>query len=100
VGSGSANTTAIISSQENTGSYAAKLCRDYTGGGYGDWYLPSKDELNKLYINRIAIGGFSLGYYWSSSESTTNDAIILYFDGNYFDRTKSIEYRVRAIRTF
>lgn len=100
LGSGSANTTAIISSQGNTGSYAAKICRDYTGSGYTDWYLPSKDELEKLYINKSTIGGFSVNYYWSSSESSTNEATCMHFDGNYFSRTKDIQYRVRAIRSF
>ena len=42
-----------------------------TVGGvvYGDWFLPSKGELNQMYVNRVAIGGFSDGDYWSSSES-------------------------------
>jgi hypothetical protein len=24
------------------------MCKEYNGGGYSDWHLPSKDELNKL----------------------------------------------------
>jgi hypothetical protein len=36
-----------------------------------DWFLPSKDELNLLYQNREAVGGFAdTGYpsYWSSTQ--------------------------------
>ena len=49
VGRGSANTDAIISVQGATEtSYAAGLARAYNGGGYTDWYLPSKNELNQI----------------------------------------------------
>jgi hypothetical protein len=33
IGTGSSNTTKIITSQGNTGTYAARLCRNYAGGG-------------------------------------------------------------------
>jgi len=50
IGTGTANTTTIINAQNAQGasqtSYAAGLARAYTGGGYTDWFLPSKDELN------------------------------------------------------
>ena len=58
IGSGMSNTNAIIASHGETAtSYAAGLARAYTGGGYTDWYLPSKDELNQIYLNmsRLAI---------------------------------------------
>ena len=80
IGFGQANTAVIVAIQ-GTGSYAAKLCDDYsvTVGGvtYTDWFLPSKDELNQLYLNKDAIGGFEVGdysIYWSSSEGDAADA--------------------------
>jgi hypothetical protein len=72
LGTGLANTSLIITGNGGMGGYAAYLTDYYDGGGYTDWYLPSKDELNKLYINRVAIGGFKPDnniYYWTSSET-------------------------------
>jgi len=41
-----------------------------------DWFLPSKNELHMMYINlRVAgVGGFSLEWYWSSSEFNASGA--------------------------
>jgi hypothetical protein len=35
---------------------------------YSDWFLPSKGELNQMYVNKVAIGGLTPSYYWSSTE--------------------------------
>jgi hypothetical protein len=51
--------------------------------------LPSKDDLNKMYLNRAAIGGFS-GVYWSSSEYDADNAWVQSFeDGTQYPATKS-----------
>jgi hypothetical protein len=101
IGSGLANTTTIINSQGNTGSYAGKICRDYTGGGYTDWYLPSKDELNKLYINKNAIGGFTNFNYWSSTESDYYGAWYQgLVNGSQSSSLKYVANYVRAVRFF
>ena len=102
IGTGSANTTAIITIQDGTPtSYAAGLARAHNGGGYTDWYLPSKDELNKLYLNRTAIGGFANDYYWSSTEISNTLAILKNFGfGNQENLGKSYPAYVRAIRAF
>jgi hypothetical protein len=76
IGLGLPNTLAIITSAVVTGttnmsSFAAGLANSYRGGGYSDWFLPSKDELNLLYQNRDAVGGFATtGHptYWSSTQ--------------------------------
>jgi hypothetical protein len=99
-GTGAANTTAIVASQ-GAGSYAAKLCDDLVLNGYSDWYLPSKDELNKLYLNKRAVGGFATYFYWSSSEDYAYYAWYQYFGvgSQYFD-IKFNYFRVRAVRAF
>jgi len=103
IGTGLSNTNTIINSQGETATnYAAGLARAYTGGGYNDWYLPSKDELNKLYINRISIGGFSNSYYWSSTEENTETAWFHgFWLGDQNNGSKGYEGgSVRAIRSF
>ena len=69
IGTGNQNTTDIVTGC-TAADIAAKVCYDLVLGGYSDWYLPSKDELNKLYLNKAAIGGFADydARYWSSSE--------------------------------
>jgi hypothetical protein len=72
VGSGKQNTEAIARFLARTGEQerAAQFCSEIEWGGYSDWFLPSKDELNLMYQNlKIKnTGGFSGDWYWSSSE--------------------------------
>lgn len=107
IGTGFDNTNKIIKTEGNTplNSYAAGKARSYNGGGYTDWFLPSKDELNKLYINREAIG-YEYRYYYSSSESNTG-AIFTNWSQNFAPGsgatvawTKGTQCYVRAIRVF
>ena len=101
IGTGSANTDAIIAQTGNTAS-AAQVCRDYTGGGFTDWFLPSKLELNLMYERKGLIGGFADDCYWSSSETNSNCACAQSFDVSILDyiSTKSRYIRVRAVRAF
>jgi uncharacterized protein YjdB len=99
LGTGAAN-TAILSVACSIGT-AASLCADLVLNGYSDWYLPSQEELNKLYINRFYIGGFTTGMYWSSSENAyTNARIINFTDGAIYNSNKNTAYYVRAVRSF
>jgi len=116
---GEANTSIIIAAQVAIGddgsTYAARICNELqiTEGGttYGDWYLPSKKELDLMYQNRATINataganggsGFVSGYYWSSTESSSNAAWSQNFsDGLQPDnRNKSFNFRVGAVRAF
>ena len=104
IGTGQSNTTAIINSQ-GAGNYAATVCDNYTAGGYDEWFFPSKDELNEMYLNKAAInataednGGdasFQGGYYWSSTEIDISSARVQ--DNNF---SKSYKFRVRAVQAF
>ncbi|MFA6681783.1 MAG: hypothetical protein WCS35_07100 [Sphaerochaeta sp.] len=67
IGTGLTNSDAIIT-QEGHLSSGASLCRNYTGGLKTDWFLPSQDELNQLYLHKDTIGGLDAGQYWSSTE--------------------------------
>jgi len=72
-----------------------KACADLGNG----WRLPTKDELNLMYINRVAIGGFTNNIYWSSTEYDNDNAWLQYFaNGNQFNHYKFFTGYVRAVR--
>ena len=107
VGAGKANTALIISSQglgDGT-TYAARICNEYsvTVGDvtYGDWYLPSKHELNLLFTQSSVVGGFVNSYYWSSTDLNGFNAWLQVWGNGYQgDYGKSYSFCVRAIRSF
>ena len=86
------------------------MARAYTGGGYTDWFLPSKDELNKMYTNRATINttaaansgsDFVSDYYWSSTENNSTAAWGHNFgSGTQFNLNKPFANSVRAVRAF
>jgi hypothetical protein len=95
-----ANTKAIVAAQ-GVGAYAAYICDTLTLGGYHDWYLPSKNELNKLFLNMGKVGGFSDNYYWSSTESHNNYSWGQNFDFGVQGNSKKYgTHDVRAVRAF
>jgi len=101
VGAGKFNTTRIIAAHQGVGTYAAQLCANYQGGNYSDWYLPSKYELNLLFLHGAAVGGFNYAAYWSSNENEEGKALRQSFgDGfqSYFFKD-AFSY-IRAIRAF
>jgi hypothetical protein len=112
IGTGSANTTAIIANQGAVETaYAAGLARAYSGGGYTDWFLPSKEELNQMYLNRVTINStatansgsnFTNNYYWSSTEYDYYEAFFQVFrgDGDQYWLDKGSANDVRAVRAF
>ena len=111
IGTGSTNTDTIITAQGATEThYAAGLARAYTDGSYTDWFLPSKDELNKMYLNRETInttaaanGGSDLSTfsYWSSTEIVDDSAWIQNFDGGAQELAIKVGSNVvRAVRAF
>ena len=107
LGTGNQNTIKIIAACA-TGGIAARLCDALVVGEYSDWYLPSKDELLKLYDNRVAIGNFdttSTGLYWSSTEDPQssdnwNSFYYTFSDGSVNAKAKNESYLSRAIRKF
>jgi len=100
---GKGNTTTLAAGWSNT--YAAKFCEDMDYGGFDDWYLPAKDELNYLYQNKAALGGFASAYYWSSTQYNNPWAISNAYYQNFSDggqhyTNKTTAYRVRCVRRY
>ncbi|MFH0758623.1 MAG: DUF1566 domain-containing protein [Bacteroidota bacterium] len=116
---GSGNTDAIIGQAGHSNS-AAKICKDYRGGGFSDWYLPSLREMHLLASQDILIdqildndsdpatNGFvqeyispAYGRYWSSTEGSYSNAWYYTFSFIYSDNSpKDSGFKVRAIRSF
>ncbi len=109
LGTGQANTMAIVNGCSQAG-IAARICDDLVLDKYSDWFLPSKDELNEMYLQKKYIGGFSTIltgdgiYYWSSSEYANDNIVAWYQDlkngtqGSKYNKMNY--YNVRAIRAF
>lgn len=133
IGAGRMNTPLIIANQvgdKGDLNFAAKLAADYrvqddgespcTGSAtetcWGDWYLPSKDELNLMWFNLADsdhdgnnsgpndpnnLAGFSTLTYWSSTEADFDRAWDQLFRIGLADRSfKANTWQVRAIRAF
>jgi hypothetical protein len=101
IGSGYKNTLAMIS-QNNTINKAGTIVREYSGGGFTDWYLPSKDELNQLYSARTQVGGLGGLYYWSSSEDSSGNSWLQDFSNSFNQSasSKTGSNTVRPVRAF
>lgn len=85
---------------------ANTACDEMILNGYNDWHLPSKEELNALYVNlkQLGVGGFANSYYWSSSYLENDTEVALRQDfrnGHQWGFPKnSGTYNVRAVRDF
>jgi hypothetical protein len=108
IGTGNQNTIDIEAGCPNYAS-AAYFCANLTLGGYSDWFLPSKDELNEMYLNigqglagtSANVGGFANGFYWSSTEWVNHTAWRQSFgNGAQNFVIKNYGLNVRAVRAF
>jgi hypothetical protein len=108
VGSGKRNTYLIVErlrqSGENESGRAAQLCASLNHGGFADWFLPSKDELDLIYKNlkQKGLGGFGNNWYWSSSHLINFDGAWgqNFGGGSQGDGGKSSSGSVRTVRAF
>lgn len=81
IGTGKENTDIILANGCAEPDTPVRLAATSEAGGYTDWFLPSRDELNAMYTNLWNLGGASFhstyGFhtltYTSSSVSGLND---------------------------
>ena len=94
---GLANTNAMNNVDHPAAYYCATTMDGV--GGFNDWYLPSKDELNFIYLNRHFLDNFTAHAYWSSTENTSLYSWSQDFaDGNQYQNAKTISKYVRPVR--
>jgi len=101
IGTGYSNTLAIIA-QDASPDRAGTRIRAYRGpNNLSDWFLPSKDELAQLYLQKTTVGGFVLDLYTSSSEYSATTAWSQFFtNGTQTYDTKHNANYIRPIRAF
>jgi hypothetical protein len=105
---GSSNTINIVAITDSlSGGYhaAARYCSGLVYGGYRDWYLPNRYELNLMYTNKASISGLEMDptgvEYWSSTEFSGSGAWRQRFSDGYQGATfKSHNLLVRCVRKY
>jgi hypothetical protein len=103
IGTGRKNNALIVAEygMPETLVPAAFACDYYTYNGKGDWFLPSKDELNKLYESRSLFSNLEIAKYWSSSHVDGYTSWCHNFStGASYNFNKPALCYVRAIRAF
>ena len=104
LGTGQQNTSAIVAACASP-EIAARACDTSTYGGFTDWFLPSRDELDTMFVYQSTIGGFnSSDWYWSSTQQSIPGAWIVIFNSVYPGieawTNKDGYLEVRCIRKF
>ena len=72
------------------------------GQKFRDWRMPTRFELNEMYVQRVAIGGFANFGYWSSTENNYGNAWGQYFSDGFqgYDGKAGYPFYVRSVRAF
>ena len=105
IGTGYQNTLDMIAQSGTVAATsAAATAQAFRGpNNLSDWFLPSRNELIQLRLNKGRVGGiFDFQGYWSSSETSNNSATGIIFDnsGTEFNGNKNTTYYVRPVRAF
>ena len=104
IGDGESNTTGILA--DCSSAPAALAARTFSSPG-SEWFLPSINELNQMYIHKTtleAVFGFAAFadyHYWSSTEHDDDNAWRQDFNNGYqYYNDKDFTFKVRAVRAF
>jgi hypothetical protein len=106
IGTGKANTQAIINAGNNDPASAAMACKNLVVNGYNDWFLPSTGELYLVRQNKDVLPFFGYFYngnlYWSSSEVSNYQAYITPINAtaSFGYDSKDMGWGVVPIRSF
>lgn len=103
LGSGKDNTEKLLSSSRNVSGTAALACSEYECGGYDDWYLPSKGDMDAVYETLFSDKRLGMGKnsYWTSTMMNTSFTYgFSYKTRKSFTDSYTKKYRVRPMRQF
>ena len=113
IGTGKANTEKLLvamgdeaysasSGSAKTADYAARFCDEYSAGGKDDWFLPSREELNLMYINLCQedLGDFDFTYCSSSEKNDLQVYDFNFHTGDKLESARSNTLNVRPVRAF
>ena len=109
LGYGKSNTYKILNYYKNSSlteeNGAAYRCSIYSTekAAAGEWFLPSRDELDLMYkaMKEAAVSDATINWFWSSSENTSDYAWYQRFKQGYQDYGgRGLINSVRAIRAF
>jgi hypothetical protein len=103
---GQYNTELLAANASDAGYAGFHFKKGYSNGGFSDWYIPSKSELDTLKKYKAYVGGFSnssdwQAMYWSSSENSASMGYIINMnDVGTTTNEKTTYFKIRPIRKF
>jgi hypothetical protein len=109
VGKGKYNSEYLMQIAQVRGGFgwAAYIVDNYEHGGFSDWFMPSRDELNFMYGNLYlkGLGNLRPEQYWSSTTWTDTWGsyrawYINFADGKHDNVNAGQQRRVRPVRQF
>ena len=86
--------SSIISTNLNWES-AKQACSSLIINGYGDWRLPTKDELNHIFQSRNDVPNLGSEGYWSSTEKDADSAWLQYINTGTENGEQTVDLKVR-----
>ncbi|GEM_PF-5030379 len=99
---GKVNTDLIIQKMSDEKYTFANFLKDGIEiDGYKDWYIPSKEEAEK--VSKDIVPNLNLEkYYWTSTETDAERAVFRHYRGSLMgtNQTKNYLYHIRLIRKF
>lgn len=100
IGTGQSNSNAILAACA-TSNIAARWCDELLLNNFSDWYLPSIDELQAMYLQKTNLPLITAGFYWSSTQVSTGIAKAINFsDGTIINLPANLGHTARAVRSF
>ena len=104
IGGGRHNTEVILRPGRVPDSPAASACASATHGGRADWFLPSRDELHELFIQKNLFDNLSTvtppTNYWTSNQFDDEFVYAENFNTGVKNTYQNNQFNVRAVRAF